>query len=141
VVRRLAHTSHGLVSRQSGKKIAKYMPKVIGPWLTGIYDNDRGTARAAAEALRAVFTTQEKIKNVWKVYQSAILEYCTNVVTNETVNSLSDERQVSHDEAEAKFARVIATCIHTVGHLICPFFFCHFFFIRVIICEDVGWMF
>lgn len=101
--------------------MAKHMPKVIGPWLAGIYDNDRGSARAAAEALKAVFTTQEKISTVWKAYQPAILEYCTNVITNETVNSLSDERQVSPAEAEAKFARVIATSVRAVGHLICLF--------------------
>lgn len=95
------------------------MPKVVGVWLAGLYDNDRATSRAARDALKAVFTTEEKVGNVWRHYHSTILLYCTDVILNESVNSLSDERQVSPDDAESKFARVIATCVLTVGHLIC----------------------
>lgn len=95
------------------------MPKVVGAWLAGLYDNDRATSRAARDALKLVFTTEEKVGNVWRHYHGAILEYCTNVITNESKESLSDERQVSPDDAESKFARVIATCVLTVGHLLC----------------------
>lgn len=94
------------------------MPKVVGAWLAGLYDNDRGTSRAARDALKLVFTSEEKVKSVWRAYHSAILEYCTSVVANESVSSLSDERQVSPGDAESKFARVISTCVLTVGHLI-----------------------
>ncbi|KAG0636507.1 hypothetical protein HOY80DRAFT_1088364 [Tuber brumale] len=117
-VRRLAHAVHGIISQKSGKRVARHMSEVVGPWLAGLYDSDRGSARAAGESLNAVFGTQEKIRNVWAAYQPDILDYCSNVVENETVGSLSDERQFSSDEAESKFARVIATCIHTVTHLI-----------------------
>ncbi|PUU79929.1 hypothetical protein B9Z19DRAFT_976980 [Tuber borchii] len=117
-VRRLAHIVHGIISQKSGKKVARHMSEVVGPWLAGLYDSDRGSARAAAESLNAVFGTQEKIRNVWVAYQPDILDYCSNVIEDETVNSLSDERQFSSDEAESKFARVIATCVHTVAHLI-----------------------
>lgn len=95
------------------------MPKVVGAWLSGLYDNDRATARAARDALGLVFTTEDKVKGVWRHYHGGILEYCTNVIANESTGSLSDERQVSPDDAETKFARVIACCVLTVGHLIC----------------------
>lgn len=95
------------------------MPKVVGAWLSGLYDNDRATARAARDALGLVFTTDEKVKGVWRHYHAGILEYCTNVIANESTGSLSDERQVSPDDAESKFARVIACCVLTVAHLIC----------------------
>lgn len=111
--------AHGILSQRAGKKIAKHMPKVVGAWLSGLYDNDRATARAARDALTLVFTTSEKVKGVWRHYHTNILEYCTNVIANESTGSLSDERQVSPDDAETKFARVIACCVLTVGHLIC----------------------
>ncbi|PWW74572.1 hypothetical protein C7212DRAFT_358891 [Tuber magnatum] len=117
-VRRLAHTVHGIISQKSGKKVARHMSEIVGPWLAGLYDSDRGSAKAAGESLNAVFGTQEKIRSVWAAYQQGVLDYCSNVIENETVNSLSDERQFSSDEAESKFARVIATCVHTVAHLI-----------------------
>ena len=120
-VRRLAHIVHGIISHKSGKKVARHMSEVVGPWLAGLYDSDRGSARATEESLSAVFGTQEKIRNVWVAYQPDILDYCSNVIEDETVNSLSDERQFSSDEAESKFTRVIATCVRTVAHLISSF--------------------
>ncbi|CUS15547.1 unnamed protein product [Tuber aestivum] len=120
-VRRFAHIVHGIISQKSGKKVARHMSEIVGPWLAGLYDSDRGSARAAGESLNAVFSTQEKIRNVWAACQPDILDYCSSVIENETVKSLSDERQFSSDEAESKFARVIATCVHTVAHLISSF--------------------
>ncbi|KAL7276533.1 hypothetical protein RUND412_000456 [Rhizina undulata] len=116
-VRQLAHAVHGVICQKSGKRIAKHMPKVVGPWLAGSYDNDRGASRAAKDALKLVFSSEEKIKSVWKAYDAGILEFCKDTILNESVNSLSDERSVSPDDAEAKFSRVIATCVLTVVHL------------------------
>lgn len=99
------------ICQKNGKRIAKYMPKLVGPWLSGQYDNDRGVARAATDALHSVFNSREKMKSVWRVYQGALLEYSVNVLTGETVSSLSDERSVSPDDAEAKFTRVMASTI------------------------------
>lgn len=98
------------------------MPRVIGVWLAGLYDNDRATSKAANDALKLVFSSEEKIAKVWKAYQADIVKYCTNVVLHETVDTLSDERQVSPDDAQNKFARVIATSVLALGHLICKLF-------------------
>ncbi|KAH8148763.1 uncharacterized protein LAJ45_07106 [Morchella importuna] len=117
-VRALSHTVHGLISQRAGKRIAEYMPRVIGVWLAGLYDNDRATSKAANDALKLVFSSEEKIAKVWKAYQADIVKYCTNVVLHETVDTLSDERQVSPDDAQNKFARVIATSVLALGHLI-----------------------
>jgi hypothetical protein len=107
------------VGLRSGKRIAKYMPTLVGPWLAGLYDSDATVSRATAESLVKVFKAEDKLKNIWKLYESTILEYCNNIISNETVYSLSDERSVSPDDAEAKYARVMATAIMCTTRLIC----------------------
>ena len=93
----------------SGKRIAKYLPKGIGAWLAGLYDNDKQVARAAQTALSAVFPNQEKRRNVWKFYQTDITEYAAAAIIHESIETLSDERTVSPDDAQAKHVRVVAT--------------------------------
>lgn len=95
-----------------------YMPKVAGSWLAGTHDADRAVATAAQNALRGTFTTEEKIHNVSKVFQGSILEYCRDAVLEETVQTLSDERTVSADDAEATYARVLSTSLNVVASLI-----------------------
>lgn len=120
-VRQLANIVVGSVGVKSGKRIAKHMPALVGPWLAGLYDSDATVSRATAESLVKVFKAEEKLKNIWKLYESTILEYCNNIISNETVYSLSDERSVSPDDAEAKYARVMATAVMCATRLICVF--------------------
>lgn len=94
------------------------MPKVVGPWAAGLYDDDRSVVRAAQESFRHVFSTDEKMKNLWKVYQKALLEYSRNAILGESVQTLSDERTVSPDDAQAKYARVVGAAIMVVAHIL-----------------------
>ncbi|KAI9801446.1 MAG: hypothetical protein M1833_002678 [Piccolia ochrophora] len=116
-VRQLAHTLQGQIASASGKRIAKHMPAVIGPWLAGLYDNDRPVAAAAQDAFNQVFPGQEKMRNIWKVYERAIMEHAQNAVFRETVLTLSDERTVSPDDAKAKHSRVVATGISLLTNM------------------------
>lgn len=92
------------------------MPDVAGPWLAGTFDGDKTVSKAARESLKQVFSSDEKLKNVWKVYLPSILQYCSEVILKETANTLSDERTVSPDDAFAKHARVVASAIQVVRH-------------------------
>ena len=94
------------------------MPKIIGPWLAGLYDNDRIVSRAAHESLKQVFPSEEKLLNLWRLYQASLIAYSLDAITKETVNTLSDERTTSPDDAFAKHARVLAMGILLVTHLI-----------------------
>lgn len=58
-----------------------------------------------------VFTTEEKRNGVWKVYQSSILDFVDDVILQQTPQTLSDERTVKPDDAEAKYARVAGTAL------------------------------
>ncbi|KAI5797690.1 hypothetical protein EDC01DRAFT_613943 [Geopyxis carbonaria] len=117
-VRHLSHTLLGYIGGKIGKKMSKHMPKIVGSWLSGLYDPDRSVQRATRDSLVCVFNSEDKIKSLWTVYEGTILEYCTNTIVNESVYTLSDERSVSPDDAHAKFARVMGTCIMSLNHLI-----------------------
>lgn len=98
------------------------MPQVASSWLAGLYDNDRSVTRSARESLKRVFTSEEKFKSLWRVYQSSIVGYAEDVVEKETVYTLSDERNTSPDDASAKYARVVGAAISMVATVIgkCP---------------------
>ncbi|KAL5691112.1 hypothetical protein EMGR_007253 [Emarellia grisea] len=92
--------------------------RVIGAWLAGFYDNDRPVHRAALESFMLVFTTEEKRNGVWKVYQSSILDFVDDVILQQTPQTLSDERTVKPDDAEAKYARVVGTALLLLNRVI-----------------------
>ncbi|KAF2807951.1 uncharacterized protein BDZ99DRAFT_420629 [Mytilinidion resinicola] len=117
-VRQLAQSLQGQICAAAGKRIAKYIPKAVGAWLCGLYDNDRLVVKATQESLKLVFSTPEKLQNLRKAYQQPILEYCRYAIDNETALTLSDERTVSPDDAEGKYCRVIAACIAVIGSLL-----------------------
>ena len=94
------------------------MPDVVGPWLAGVFDGDKMVSLAAKDSLKQVFQTEEKMKNLWRVYQASILGYCSDAVYKENIHTLSDERTVSPDDAFAKHARVVAAAIQAVRHII-----------------------
>ena len=101
-----------------GKRIAKSLPQSIGAWVCGQYDSDRGVARSASEALKQLFPTEEKLASVWRVYLLDILDFCNDAITKETVQTLSDERVTSPDEAIGKYARVVSSAIVALQHIL-----------------------
>ncbi|KKK14741.1 hypothetical protein AOCH_002242, partial [Aspergillus ochraceoroseus] len=110
-VRQAAHFVQGSIACQVGKRIVPFLPKVIGAWLAGVYDNDKPVHQSALDSFTRVFSTEEKRKGVWKIYQSSILDFVDDVVLQQTPLTLSDERTVKPDDAEAKYARVVGTAI------------------------------
>ena len=116
-VRQLAHTLQGQLATSSGKRMARHMPKVVAAWVAGRYDNDKSVSRAADESFRRVFSSEEKMKNVWRLYQISILEYARDVVVKETAKTLSDERTTSPDDSSAKYSRVVSASIVMVMNL------------------------
>lgn len=94
-----------------GKRILPNLPKIIGAWIAGIYDNDRLVHRAALESFTKVFTTEDKRNNVWRIYQGSILDFVDDVILHQTALTLSDERTVKRDDAEGKYSRVAGAAI------------------------------
>lgn len=90
----------------------------MGAWLAGLYDNDKLVTKAAQESIVLAFPTEEKRQGIWKIYQSAILEFAVDAILQQTTLTLSDERTVRPDDAEAKYARVVGTAMQEVSRLL-----------------------
>ena len=106
------------MSLSCGKRVARHLPTIVGPWLAGLYDVDRSVARATQESLEQVFPSVEKRSNLWRLYRSFIIAFCNDAVTKESVYTLSDERTISPDDALAKHARVVGASILVVINMI-----------------------
>ncbi|KAJ5682594.1 hypothetical protein N7462_005759 [Penicillium macrosclerotiorum] len=117
-VRQLAHTILGSIASLVGKRIAPHLPKVVGAWLAGLYDNDRPVHRSALESFTMIFTTDAKRNNVWKIYQSSILDFVDDVLLHQSPLTLSDERTVKRDDAEAKYARVVGSALSLFNRIL-----------------------
>ena len=96
----------------------RHMPRISGPWLAGTFDNDRAAAKAAVDALNLVFPSSEKIQGVQKAFQGSIIQYCRDTLLHETIQTLSDERVVSSEDAEATYYRVVATSLSVINMLV-----------------------
>ena len=117
-VRQLAHDVQGRIAISCGKRLARYMPDIISSWLAGQQDPDKAVSRAAHDSFKKVFATEEKFKNVWRVYRQAIAEYTENVVLHETESTLSDMRTANLDDATTKYARVAGCAVTMLASLI-----------------------
>lgn len=94
------------------------MPTIVGPWLAGTFDNDKAAAKAAQDSLSLVFNTPEKIQGVRRTFHQSIVEYCKEAALHETVKSLTDERTVSADDAQATYARVVSTSLALISSML-----------------------
>jgi len=116
-VRRLSFSLLGAVGEAAGKRLARQMQTLVGPWLCGTFDSDRGTARAAVEALGRVFKTPEKVQSLWSVFGGVVLGFCKDTVAKEDAWTLSDERWTKEEDAQAKWARTTGVCILAVARM------------------------
>ena len=98
--------------------MAKHMPAVSPSWLAGLYDNDKSVSRASNDSFHRVFSSEEKRRNVWRLYQAPILEYSKSVIAKESSTTLSDERTTSPDDASAKYNRVVGAAVIMVTSLL-----------------------
>ncbi|KIW23957.1 uncharacterized protein PV07_09702 [Cladophialophora immunda] len=117
-VRQLAHALQGSLTALAGKRMAPHLPKVIGAWLSGCYDNDKLVARTSQESVAAAFATDDKRRALWKVYRNALLDYADDAILVQTPQTLSDERSTTPDDSEAKFVRVAGNAMQMLSQAI-----------------------
>lgn len=94
------------------------MQHIIGAWLAGLYDNDRSVARAALDSLKQVFPSEEKMKNLWRVYLPTVTQFAIDAVTKETSDTLSDSQVTTPEDAAAKYARVVGISVSMMTNAI-----------------------
>jgi len=108
----------GQVCQCSGKRIARHVPNLVGAWTAGLYDTDKTVSRVADEAFETVFSSPEKRQNAFKAYQQPIIDFARDALLNETEKTLSDERTTTTEDADAKYQRLVASCIALVDNVL-----------------------
>ncbi|KAJ6447290.1 sorting nexin-41 [Purpureocillium lavendulum] len=116
-VRELSHTIQFELLKSARKRMERHLPKVVGAWLSGLYDRDRVVARAANEGLSSFLNTPEKVSGFWHKCRAQILDYALEAI-QETRDTLSDERSTTAEDAEAKYFRVVAASLSLVLELL-----------------------
>ncbi|TEA14345.1 E3 ubiquitin-protein ligase listerin [Colletotrichum sidae] len=112
-VRELSHTLQFELMKSARKRMEKHVPKIVGTWLAGLSDKDRGVARAARDGTASFLNSPEKEALFWKKCQTQILTYASDAI-QETRDTLSDERSTTPDDAEAKHLRVVGASLSLV---------------------------
>ena len=112
-VRELAHSLQYEFMKAARKRMERHVPKVVGPWLAGLYDRDRIVARVANDGLSSFLNSPEKTTLFWKKCQSQILQFATGAI-RETKDTLSDERSTTPEDAESKYFRVLGAALSLV---------------------------
>ncbi|KAI0021290.1 hypothetical protein F4780DRAFT_738909 [Xylariomycetidae sp. FL0641] len=116
-VRQLSHTLQFELRNSARKRMDKHSSKIVGPWLAGTFDRDGVVSQAATEGLSSFLTTPEKTTMFWRRCQQQILDYASDSI-KETVDTLSDERSTSADEAKSKYYRVLQGSLALVLRLL-----------------------
>ncbi|GMM30787.1 ubiquitin-protein ligase [Martiniozyma asiatica (nom. inval.)] len=105
-VRSVSHQIQSKFVSSLGKKYIKYLRDTIGIWLSGCYDSDRSTSKACKLSVNEAFgNSTEKVNNLWKAFITQILFYSHQIFLKESIDTLSDDRFVSKDDALAKWTR------------------------------------
>ncbi|KAK3339090.1 hypothetical protein B0H65DRAFT_551835 [Neurospora tetraspora] len=118
--RRVRELSHNLLLelvKSAKKRIEKTLPKLVGPWVAGTFDKDKGVARAALQVSAHILDSDQKKAKFWIAFQGKFLEYANEAI-RETADSLSDERTTSKEDMEAKYYRVLGSSMAMIQHLL-----------------------
>jgi E3 ubiquitin-protein ligase listerin len=116
-VREISHVLQFELLKSARKRMEKYIPSIVGAWLSGTYDRDRPVARAASDGITSFLDTEEKVLSFWQRCQPQILAYAQEAI-KETPQTLSDERNMSSDDVQAKYDRVTGASMSLVVNLL-----------------------
>ncbi|CAG80051.1 hypothetical protein B0I72DRAFT_102531 [Yarrowia lipolytica] len=120
VVRDKAHRCQGYICSILGPQSVPHLGDAICPWLLGTVDSDRQVAMAAMQSLDIAFPDPEKRGKFLKTFRKSCVTTLVEALRTETKDSLSDDRFVTKEEADAKFNRFRSSGIALLGNLL-PF--------------------
>ncbi|EFX05218.1 ring zinc finger protein [Grosmannia clavigera kw1407] len=116
-VRELAHNVQFEFMKSAKRRMERHVPKIVGPWLAGVYDRDRAVSRAASDCITSFLSTEEKTRLFWKKCKLQILEYAIAAL-KETPTTLSDMRSTTEEDAALVSHRVLYSSLSLVMALL-----------------------
>lgn len=120
-VRVLSHRIQAtILNKIGGKAFAKYLQTVMPLWLQGVFDTEKAVASITYRTLLECFQNDsEKVNSrVWINFSKSIINFCFVVITQETHESLSDQRYVKESDSKAKYERVLTCSLLMLNKLI-----------------------
>ncbi|KAJ3050808.1 listerin E3 ubiquitin protein ligase 1, partial [Rhizophlyctis rosea] len=115
-VRENTGQAHLALVRKARKQLAPVLKELIGTWLILRFDPAKDAAKAAAEAFQEAFPNKQA--DVLTFCQTEILQFLTEHLLNTTPETLSDPRFITPEDMTARFARVISSCLYTLGWML-----------------------
>lgn len=115
-VRCLAHTVNGILIPRVKKLILPFLEVMMGPWYLSMNEQIKEVKDSAVTAFASSFppTKQDAIISSSGAF---ILQYLTRTLSS-TVDTLSDMKVTSEEEAQERYERMISTALHALGELI-----------------------
>ncbi|XP_050511017.1 E3 ubiquitin-protein ligase listerin [Diabrotica virgifera virgifera] len=109
-VREATHNVHHQIILKVKRNIAPYLKQLMAPWFTSQYDTYAPAASAASQSFTDAFPPN-KIQEAIVFCQEEILNYLSDNLLVQTAQTLSNLKHVSVEEAEAKYERVLISCL------------------------------
>ncbi|XP_046596991.1 E3 ubiquitin-protein ligase listerin isoform X1 [Neodiprion lecontei] len=109
-VREAAHVAHLAIVKPAGRNIAPYLKQLAGPWFTSQYDTYAPAASAATNAFQQTFPPN-KLADAIAHCQEEILTYICDNITNQTPQTLGNNKTVTPEEMDMRYQRLLISSL------------------------------
>ncbi|KAH9381898.1 hypothetical protein HPB48_015382 [Haemaphysalis longicornis] len=109
-VREATHRVHELICQRVRRDLAPHTKGLIGAWLISQSDPFAPAASAAKAAFEAAFSA-EKQTQVFQFFHQELFSYISDVILQQSVDTLPDSKELSPEEREAKYHRWLSCAL------------------------------
>ncbi|XP_039275962.1 E3 ubiquitin-protein ligase listerin [Nilaparvata lugens] len=109
-VREAVHNAHRAVVSAVGRSIAPHLKQLAGAWFCSQFDTYPPAASAASLSFKEAFPPN-KLSEAIIFCKEEIMNYIHDNLMNQTPQTLSNPKTTTQDEMEAKYQRVMASCL------------------------------
>ncbi|XP_077487420.1 E3 ubiquitin-protein ligase listerin isoform X1 [Amblyomma americanum] len=103
-VREATHRVHEVICQRVRRDLAPHTKALIGTWLISQSDPFAPAASAARAAFEAAFSSEKQVQ-VFQFFSQELFNYISDVILQQTVDTVPDFKELSQEEREAKYHR------------------------------------
>lgn len=109
-VREATHRVHELICQRVRRDLAPHTKALIGAWLVSQSDPFAPAATAARAAFEAAFSSEKQVQ-VFQFFSQELFSYISDVILQQTVDTVPDYKELSQEEREAKYHRWLSCAL------------------------------
>lgn len=117
-IRQTSHKVQAIICNLLGKKSIQLLKLTAGTWVSSKFDADRLVALEASSSFTACFNSDKKRDSFYSIFETQIMDYLIDIFNYQSVDTLSDTRYVTKDDAKYKHDRVLKNCLSTLAFMI-----------------------